>query len=144
MRPRKRIPKRELIPLGTHWTMVQISVNWPEKFSGDNLSYQLGGVLPEFGVGKYERGFETAAYSLKKDGDISAPYESEFGYHIIKRIKRIPTATVADQKTLNDFKERIKGDPRVAVAKNRMMEIILKQTDFKTVDCCRSCFLEFH
>ena len=29
------------------------------KFSGDNLSYQLGGVLPEFGIGKYETGFES-------------------------------------------------------------------------------------
>ncbi|HEY4966382.1 MAG TPA: peptidylprolyl isomerase, partial [Puia sp.] len=103
------------------------------KFSGDNLSYQLGGVLPEFGIGKYERGFETAAYSLKKDGDVSTPYESAFGYHIIKRIKRIPTATVADQKILNDLKEKIKGDPRVAVARNRMMETILKQTNFKQV-----------
>ncbi len=26
------------------------------KFSGDNLSYQLGGSLPEFGIGKYETG----------------------------------------------------------------------------------------
>jgi peptidyl-prolyl cis-trans isomerase SurA len=101
------------------------------KFSGDNLSYQLGGVLPEFGIGKYERGFENAAYNLKKDGDISEPYESEFGYHIIKRIKRIPTATVADQKTINEMKEKIKTDPRVAVSRNRMMEFVLKQTNFK-------------
>ena len=45
-----------------------------KKFSGDNLSYQLGGVLPEFGIGKYEAGFENAALDLKKDGDISQPY----------------------------------------------------------------------
>ena len=37
------------------------------KFSGDNLSYQLDGVLPEFGIGKYESGFENTAYGLKKD-----------------------------------------------------------------------------
>ena len=36
------------------------------KFSGDNLSYQLGGVLPEFGIGKYESGFENTAYGSKK------------------------------------------------------------------------------
>ncbi len=39
-----------------------------KKFSGDNLSYQLGGVLPEFGIGKYEAGFENTAFNLKKDG----------------------------------------------------------------------------
>ena len=101
------------------------------KFSGDNLSYQLGGVLPEFGIGKYEHGFENAAYNLKKDGDVSEPYESEFGYHIIKRIKRIPTATVADQKTISELKEKIKADPRASVSRSRMMEIVLKQTNFK-------------
>ncbi len=101
------------------------------KFSGDNLSYQLGGILPEFGIGKYERGFEVTAFGLKKDGDISLPYESAFGYHIIKRIKRIPSPSVADQKTLEEFKEKIKTDPRIAVSRKRMMETVLKQTGFK-------------
>ncbi len=118
------------------WQALENGADFGEmarKFSGDNLSYQLGGVLPEFGIGKYERGFEIAAYGLKKDGEISAPYESAFGYHIIKRIKRIPTATVADQKTLDAFKERIKGDPRVAIARNRMLQNILKQTNFRQI-----------
>jgi peptidyl-prolyl cis-trans isomerase SurA len=101
------------------------------KFSGDNLSYQLGGVLPEFGIGKYERGFEATAFGLKNDGDVSLPYESAFGYHIIKRIKRIPVPSVADQKTIDEYKEKIKADPRIAVSRKRMTESILKQTGFK-------------
>ncbi len=101
------------------------------KFSGDNLSYQLGGVLPEFGIGKYESGFENTAYGLKKDGDISAPYASAFGYHIIKRIKRIPVPPSADQKVLDEIKEKIKSDPRVAISKKQMLQTILKQTRFK-------------
>jgi len=101
------------------------------KFSGDNLSYQLGGVLPEFGIGKYEAGFENTAFDLKKDGDFSLPYESSFGYHIIKRIKRIPVSPVADQKTLDDLKEKIKGDPRISVSKKQMLQTILKKTGFR-------------
>jgi peptidyl-prolyl cis-trans isomerase SurA len=102
-----------------------------KKFSGDNLSYQLGGVLPEFGIGKYEAGFENAAFSLKKDGDISQPYLSAFGYHIIKRLSRNPIPARADQKSLDRMKEKIKADPRVAVSKKRMTQTILKQTQFK-------------
>jgi len=101
------------------------------KFSGDNLSYQLGGSLPEFGIGKYERGFENTAYDLKNDGDISEPYASSFGYHIIKRIKRIPVPSVADKKTLDELKEKIKTDPRVAVSRKQMLLTILKKTQFK-------------
>ena len=102
-----------------------------KKFSGDNLSYQLGGVLPEFGIGKYEAGFENTAFNLKKDGDISQPYQSSFGYHIIKRLSRNPIPAKADQKTLDRIKEKIKSDPRVAISKQRMTQTILKQTQFK-------------
>ncbi len=101
------------------------------KYSGDNLSYQLGGVLPEFGIGKYEAGFETTAFNLKKDGDISQPYQSSFGYHIIKRLSRNPIPAKADQKALDRMKEKIKADPRVAISKKRMTQTILKQTQFK-------------
>ena len=101
------------------------------KYSGDNLSYQLGGVLPEFGIGKYEAGFENTAYSLKKDGDVSQPYQSAFGYHIIKRLSRDPIPAKADQKALDKMKERIKADSRVAISKKRMTQTILRQTQFK-------------
>ena len=101
------------------------------KYSGDNLSYQLGGVLPEFGIGKYETGFENTAFGLQKDGDISQPYQSSFGYHIIKRLSRDPIPPKADQKALDKMKEKIKADPRVAISKKRMTQTILKQTQFK-------------
>jgi peptidyl-prolyl cis-trans isomerase SurA len=101
------------------------------KFSGDNLSYQLGGVLPEFGIGKYEAGFENTAFGLKKDGDISQPYQSSFGYHIIKRLSRNPIPAKAGQKDLDRMKEKIKADPRVSISKKRMTQTILKQTQFK-------------
>ena len=101
------------------------------KFSGDNLSYQLGGALPEFGIGKYEWGFENTAYGLKKDGEISRPYESAFGYHIIKRIKRIPIRAVADTKINDELKEKIKADPRIAISKQLLLKAILQQMKFR-------------
>ncbi|HSZ33089.1 MAG TPA: peptidylprolyl isomerase [Puia sp.] len=101
-----------------------------KKFSGDNLSYQLGGSLPEFGIGKYEKGFEETAFNLKNDGDISEPYASSFGYHIIKRVTRIPVPSKLDQKTLNDLKEKIKKDPRIAISRDQMLQTILRKTKF--------------
>jgi peptidyl-prolyl cis-trans isomerase SurA len=101
------------------------------KYSGDNLSYQLDGVLPEFGIGKYAEGFENAAFDLKKDGEISQVYESPFGFHIIKRIAREPVPATANQKTLDKMKEKVKADARVAVSRKQMTQTILKQTQFK-------------
>ncbi len=103
------------------------------KFSGDNLSYQLGGILPEFGIGKYEPAFEKQAYGLKKDGDIGEPFATEFGYHILKRIARVPVSATRDKKTMDELKERVKADRRIEVSKKEMLQTILKRTGFKQV-----------
>jgi len=103
------------------------------KFSGDNLSYQLGGILPEFGIGKYEPAFEKQAYGLQKDGDIGEPFATEFGYHILKRIARVPVSATRDKKTMDELKERVKGDRRIEVSKKEMLQTILKRTGFKQV-----------
>jgi parvulin-like peptidyl-prolyl isomerase len=45
-----------------------------------------GGLLTPFGRGKMAPAFEDAAFSLKK-GEISAVVETDFGFHIIKRVE---------------------------------------------------------
>jgi len=101
------------------------------KFSGDNLSYQLGGVLPEFGIGKYDPAFEKQAYELQKDGDVSEPFASSFGYHIVKRIARIPVSLTRDKKTMDALRERVKSDKRIEVSRREMLQSVLKETGFK-------------
>jgi peptidyl-prolyl cis-trans isomerase SurA len=101
------------------------------KFSGDNLSYQLGGVLPEFGIGKYDPVFEQVAYGLRKDGDISKPFASSFGYHIVKRISRIPVSETRDKKTMDELRNRVKADKRIEVSRKEMLQLVLKKTGFK-------------
>ncbi len=101
------------------------------KFSGDNLSYQLGGVLPEFGIGKYDPVFEQVAYGLQKDGDISKPFASSFGYHILKRISRIPVSETRDKKTMAELQNRVKADKRIGVSRKEMLQSVLKKTGFK-------------
>jgi peptidyl-prolyl cis-trans isomerase SurA len=43
------------------------------RFSNDNITYQTGGEMMEFGVGTYEPGFENAAFALQNDGDLTTP-----------------------------------------------------------------------
>lgn len=53
--------------------------------SEDPGSALNGGQLPWFGSGKMVREFENTAFALA-DGELSQPFASPFGYHIIKRI----------------------------------------------------------
>jgi peptidyl-prolyl cis-trans isomerase SurA len=101
-----------------------------KKYSGDNLSYQTGGEIADFGVGKYDSAFEATAFALSKDGEISKPLLSSFGYHIIKRIgkKDIPEKS---KETLDGLKQRVIADPRIQVSTKKFLAKIFAQTNFK-------------
>jgi peptidyl-prolyl cis-trans isomerase SurA len=102
-----------------------------KRFSGDNLSYQTGGEIAEFGAGKYDPAFEDAAFALNKDGDISEPVLTNYGYHIIKRIQHKPVVTVNSKENLEAYKQKVINDPRNEYAKKNMLQKILHQTNFK-------------
>ena len=60
--------------------------------SDDTGSAPNGGELGWFGLGKMVKEFQDAAFGLKNIGDISKPFSSQFGYHIVKLLgKRIQT-----------------------------------------------------
>lgn len=53
--------------------------------SEDPGSAANGGMLPWFGRGRMVPEFENVAFSLQ-DGEISTPFKTSYGYHIIKRL----------------------------------------------------------
>lgn len=72
--------------------------NLASKFSEDGSSSKKGGELPWFGTGKMVMEFEDAAFGLAKDGDISAPIKTDFGWHIIKRLGYKPLDSFEEQE----------------------------------------------
>jgi len=102
------------------------------QFSNDNLSYQAGGELQEFGTGRYEPIFESAAFSLKKDGDLTKPFATTYGYHILKRIQLIPVATDKKNKTTWDnYYQQVSQNERMDVSKKILLKKVLQQTGYK-------------
>ena len=49
--------------------------------------------LPEFTSGTYSADFEKVAFSLKNKGDISKPFQTSYGYHIVKLLEAKPVIT---------------------------------------------------
>jgi len=103
-----------------------------KEFSDDKNTYMNGGLLPEFGTAKYDSVFENHAFSLKKDGEISKPFETKFGYHIIKRISATPVpATTTDEAFVNHLKQEVMKDSRIGVAKDKFLKEILPVIGYK-------------
>jgi peptidyl-prolyl cis-trans isomerase SurA len=56
------------------------------EYSDDNTSAQKGGELDWFTSGRMVPEFETVAFSLKNKGDVSEPFLTSYGWHIIKML----------------------------------------------------------
>jgi len=96
--------------------------------SGDNLTYQMGGDLPEFGIGHYDSAFEATAFALSKEGAISKPFASDYGYHIIKLAGRKPFPQQFDEETNNTLRQQVLNDPRIEVSRKALYARIYQQT----------------
>ena len=109
------------------------------SYSGDNLSYQSGGEMPEFSVGRFDPSFEAAAYALDKDGAISRPVATGYGYHIIKRLGRTPFPRTLNEETVAVLKLQVSNDARAEISRQALLKRIYQQmgmrkTDFSETD----------
>ena len=96
--------------------------------SMDQATATKGGYIGFFGINRYERVFEDAAFSLQNDGDFSTPLQTTIGWHILKRIslKRDEPFTVVKSRLQN----QIKQDARYEVARLKMIERIKREGNF--------------
>ncbi len=67
-----------------------------QEHSDDLSSAQKGGALPKFGTGRMIKPFEDVAFSLDEKGDFSKPFESSYGWHILKLIETYPIPSYVD------------------------------------------------
>ncbi len=103
-----------------------------KEYSSDRTTFINGGEMPEFGVAKYNPIFESHAFSLKKDNEVSPPFETEFGYHIIKRISATPVpSSKNDEAFMHDLKQEVLKDSRIENAKIQFVNEILPKIGYK-------------
>jgi peptidyl-prolyl cis-trans isomerase SurA len=98
------------------------------RFSEDESSSGKGGELPMFGTGKMIEEFEDAAFALKKDGDVSEPVKTRFGWHIIKRLEYKAPPTYEEAR--GELKAKISRDSRADITKKAFLEKLKKDYHF--------------
>ncbi|MEP7141885.1 MAG: peptidylprolyl isomerase [Ferruginibacter sp.] len=103
-----------------------------KQFSEDKLTYMNGGEMPEFGTGKFELPFESRVFELKKDGEISKPIFTSYGYHIVKRLQqRDNTADKSDEAFVFALKQQISQDSRIDAVKADFLKWVKVKTGYK-------------
>lgn len=91
--------------------------------SEDPGSRQNGGQLSWFGAGEMVPEFEAVAFALK-DGEISAPFATQFGYHIIMRHGHRGIPSLDDEREA--ILRNMWRDDRRDMAKNAKLSSYLK------------------
>jgi len=98
------------------------------QFSDDTRSAADGGILPMFGVGRMVPEFEKAAFDLKADGDISEPFSTPYGWHIVKRIQHAPIGSFETVEA--EMMQKIKKDSRANLSQASVINKIKNQYGF--------------
>jgi len=99
------------------------------QFSDDKQTKEQGGILPPFKAGRYPKPFEDAAFGLKKDGDVSLPVETPYGWHIIKRIVKKDLPPFNEIK--NELKAKVSHDSRSQMGRKALVARVKKENGFK-------------
>ncbi len=93
-----------------------------KQYSNDRSTVGRDGVLDMFGVGTYQTVFEDKAFALKQKGDVSLPFETSYGLHILQLIEKKPVATneteAAEQP--GGLKQQVQNDNRLQYNRNNL------------------------
>ncbi|MDX1684271.1 MAG: peptidylprolyl isomerase [Saprospiraceae bacterium] len=102
------------------------------RFSEDKSSKNKGGNIGIFGINRYERSFEDAAFGLEEEGSYTKPVETSIGWHIIKLVDRIEMGSY--ERIKRRLQADITKDDRYEIAQKSMIDRIKSENDFKVND----------
>lgn len=119
--PEQRIKKvQQLLQEGITFSTLA------KEYSDDKNSAVKGGALSSFEEGQMRsKVFEKEAFGLGQVGDISEPFKTEFGWHIITLLEKKPVETYEVLKT--SLTQRVKKDARAQVISDSLSRTLRSQ-----------------
>ena len=102
-----------------------------KKYCTDEGLSINGGKMDPFPSGRFEGNFMAPLYRTAEN-DITPPYETRFGWHIVKIIKKEPFTETADIKGI--IRQRINRDSRSDLGPEKLVERLKKEYNFKEAE----------
>ena len=99
-----------------------------EKYSDDKSTSSKGGVLPWFGSNKMIPEFIKEISDLKNINDITKPFVSSFGWHVVQLLDRKEIGSFEDN--LSDIKQSLTRNDRAKKSEEALIKRIKKEYMF--------------
>ncbi len=97
--------------------------------SEDKYSAAREGSLGKFGSGKMVKEFEDVAFSLENVGDISKPFKTKYGWHIVKLLNKYPVKSYEEAK--NAIAQKVKTGDRAKIVSNSVVNKLKNEYDIE-------------
>jgi peptidyl-prolyl cis-trans isomerase SurA len=111
-----------------------------KQFSDDESSANNGGKLSPFIGGQLSSPkFEDVAFSLNKVGEVSEPFQSDYGWHIIKLYNNKPIASFDKMKY--ELENKVRRDARSKLINTSLQNKLKKQYNISSINPARSYFV---
>jgi len=103
---------------------------WSEDYSTKSMNGEMDYFYATAHLnGELTPEFTEAAFTLKNNGDVCAPFRTPYGFHILKRLDLKPLPAYEEMKPV--LKQNISGDSRSYKSTQAMIEKIKKEYGFK-------------
>lgn len=117
----------------TAYDQLQAGVPWEElcaRYSEDGSTREEGGKLKPFGTGGMSGvpEFEKTAFNLQKPGEISDPFQTQYGWHIMRLERKISIQTF--DEIFTSLKNRVSKDERTSLSKQALQLKLRKDHQF--------------
>lgn len=100
------------------------------QFSNDKSSAATGGRIPPFGVGVFDPVFEAQAFALGAPGSVSRPFETSYGFHILRKVGQQPVERDPSIGT-GMYKALVQEDKRSQLAAEAFGQSVLQKTRYR-------------
>ena len=111
---------------GVDWDMLC------KQFSEDGNTKNKGGKIKPFVAGQMPKEFQEAAFGLTEIGQISDPFTTPYGWHIVKLINKMEVESFDEMKP--QIRNRIKRDEREEVGKKALVKKLKKSNNFQQIN----------
>lgn len=102
------------------------------QHSADYSTSNIGGDMGEVGIGKFDKDFEQRIFGMKTKNEITKPFRTPYGFHILKLIDIVAIPKDATEPYYAAaLKQLVENSERLSVAKKNLVKKWMVQTKFR-------------